>query len=101
MFFIISGLWKFPVDGKSILRNKKDVNHLKLKIDNGKLLIIEDEEEEETDEEWTIPKENTKGHIEHSSGHILCIDTTNENEIILKPPTIPNSKYPDSCFNSI
>ena len=86
-WFIIPGLWKvMPADGKLVnLRNKSDANNLKLKIDNGKLLIIEDEEEEETEEEWTIPQENTKGHIVHSSGQVLCIDSTDETKILLQP----------------
>ena len=59
------------------MRNKNDANNLKLKIDNsGKLVIVEDEEEEETEENWTLPEENTTGHILSSSGEILSIDNS-------------------------
>ena len=86
-WFIIPGLWKSkPVDEKLIrLRNKIDDSNLKLNIDNnGKLLIIDDEEEEETEEDWILPQENTIGLIEHSSGMVLNIDTTNDTEVLLQ-----------------
>lgn len=87
-WFVITGVWKSkPADGKLVrLRNKSDDFNLKLKIDNnGNLLIIDDEEEKETEEGWTLPQENTIGLIEHSSGQVLSIDTTNGAEVVLKP----------------
>ena len=86
-WFIIPGLWKSkPVEGKLVsLRNKSDAINLKLKIDHGKLSIIKEEETKVTEEEWTLPKENTIGLIEHSSGMVLNIDTTNDTEVLLQP----------------
>ena len=66
------------------LRNKSDDVNLKLKIDHGKLSIIKEEETKVTEEEWTLPKENTIGLIEHSSGMVLNIDTTNDSEVLLQ-----------------